>query len=92
MSTNRSFSNTQTSKLMQLSPNPAPSVFCVGFGDSCINFEVWVFVKDLLVDMMPLSHEIHASITKALGKANIDIPFPQRDIHLHTRPEPAKSD
>ncbi|PFG53483.1 potassium efflux system protein [Marinobacter sp. LV10R520-4] len=69
--------------------DPAPSVFCVGFGDSCINFEVWVFVGDLLVDMMPLSHELHASITKALTKANIDIPFPRRDIHLHTQPEPS---
>lgn len=69
--------------------DPAPSAFCVGFGDSCINFEVWVFVKDLLVDMMPLSHELHASITKALTKANIDIPFPRRDIHLHTQPEPS---
>jgi small-conductance mechanosensitive channel len=69
--------------------DPAPAVFCVGFGDSCINFEVWMFVKDLLTDMMPLSHEIHASITKALAKANIDIPFPQRDIHVHTRPEPS---
>ncbi|PFG11661.1 mechanosensitive ion channel domain-containing protein [Marinobacter sp. LV10MA510-1] len=69
--------------------DPAPSVFCVGFGDSCINFEVWVFVRDLLVDMMPLSHELHASITKALTKANIDIPFPRRDIHLHTQPEPS---
>lgn len=73
----------------RVADDPAPSVFCVGFGDSCINFEVWVFVKDLLVDMMPLSHELHASITKALAKANIDIPFPQRDIHLHTRPEPS---
>ncbi|WP_026223997.1 mechanosensitive ion channel domain-containing protein [Marinobacter gelidimuriae] len=73
----------------RVADDPAPSAFCVGFGDSCINFEVWVFVKDLLVDMMPLSHELHASITKALAKANIDIPFPQRDIHLHTRPEPS---
>jgi len=73
----------------RVADDPAPSAFCVGFGDSCINFEVWVFVKDLLVDMMPLSHELHASITKALTKANIDIPFPQRDIHLHTQPEPS---
>jgi potassium efflux system protein len=73
----------------RVADDPAPSVFCVGFGDSCINFEVWVFVKDLHTDMMPLSHEVHASITRALTKANIDIPFPQRDIHLHTQPEPS---
>ncbi len=65
---------------------PAPAVFCVGLGDSSMNFEVRVFVKDLL-DIMPLSHEIHASITRALTEAGINIPFPQRDIHVRTLPE-----
>ncbi|WP_417514245.1 mechanosensitive ion channel domain-containing protein [Marinobacter sp.] len=67
--------------------DPAPAVFCVGLADSSINFEVRVFVKDLL-DIMPLSHEIHASITRALMEAGISIPFPQRDIHVRTLPEP----
>lgn len=66
--------------------DPAPEVFCVGLGDSSIDFEVWVYVKDLM-DIMPLSHEIHASITRALTEADIEIPFPQRDIHVRTLPE-----
>ncbi|SOB74979.1 potassium efflux system protein [Marinobacter sp. LV10R510-11A] len=66
--------------------DPAPEVFCVGLGDSSIDFEVWVYVKDLM-DIMPLSHEIHASITGALTEADIEIPFPQRDIHVRTLPE-----
>ncbi len=66
--------------------DPAPEVFCVSFGDSSIDFELWVYVKDLQ-DMMPLSHEIHASITRALTEADIEIPFPQRDIHVRTLPE-----
>ncbi|WP_100639584.1 mechanosensitive ion channel domain-containing protein [Marinobacter salexigens] len=66
--------------------DPAPAVFCVGLADSSINFEVRVFVKDLL-DIMPLSHEIHAAITRALMEAGINIPFPQRDIHVRTLPE-----
>lgn len=66
--------------------DPAPEVFCVGLGDSSIDFEVWVYVKDLM-DIMPLSHEIHASITDALTEADIEIPFPQRDIHVRTLPE-----
>lgn len=64
--------------------DPAPAVFCVGLGDSSINFEVRVFIKDLL-DYMPLSHELHAAITDALREAGFQIPFPQRDIHVHTR-------
>ena len=74
------------SKNERVVSEPAPEVFCVGLGDSSIDFEVWVFVKDLQ-DIMPLSHEIHASITHALTEADIEIPFPQRDIHVRTLPE-----
>lgn len=68
---------------------PAPAAFCVGFGDSSVNFELRVFIKDLL-DFMPLSHELHSAITHALRDASIEIPFPQRDIHIRTAP-PAES-
>ncbi|WP_165855645.1 mechanosensitive ion channel domain-containing protein [Marinobacter sp. JSM 1782161] len=63
--------------------DPAPAVFCVGLGDSRIDFEVRVFVRDLL-DFMPLYHELHAAITRALSDAGVSIPFPQRDIHIRT--------
>jgi len=74
------------SKNERVVSDPAPEVFCVGLGESSIDFEVWVFVKDL-EDIMPLSHEIHASIARALTEANIEIPFPQRDVHVRTLPE-----
>ncbi|UZJ44352.1 mechanosensitive ion channel [Marinimicrobium sp. C6131] len=67
--------------------NPAPAVFCVGLGDSGVNFEVRVFVRSLL-DFMPLSHELHSAITRALSEAGVEIPFPQRDIHIRTAPMP----
>ena len=63
--------------------DPPPAVFCVGLADSSINFELRVFVKSML-DIMPLQHEMHASITKALQESGIEIPFPQRDIHVRT--------
>lgn len=66
--------------------DPIPEVFCVGLADSSMNFEVRVYVKDP-IDIMPLSHEIHASITKALGDAEINIPFPQQDIYIHNFPD-----
>jgi potassium efflux system protein len=63
--------------------DPAPAVFCVGLGESRIDFELRVFVKDPL-DIMPLSHEIHSAVTHALADAGIRIPFPQQDIHVRT--------
>lgn len=61
--------------------DPSPAVFCVGLGDSRVDFELRVFVKDPL-DIMPLSHEINTAITRTLHEAGIEIPFPQRDIHV----------
>ncbi|MDX1757351.1 MAG: mechanosensitive ion channel [Marinobacter sp.] len=65
--------------------DPVPAVFCVGLGDSGIHFELRVFVRSIL-DIMPLSHELHAAITRELRQAGIEIPFPQRDIHIRTEP------
>ncbi len=67
--------------------DPAPAVFCVGLEDSSVNFEVRAFVRDLL-DFMPLSHELHSAITRALRDADVEIPFPQQDIHIRTAPMP----
>ncbi|MGM0449464.1 MAG: mechanosensitive ion channel domain-containing protein [Pseudomonadota bacterium] len=67
--------------------DPAPAVFCIGLGDSRIDFELRVFVKDPL-DIMPLIHEINAAVTRALHKAGIEIPFPQRDIHVRSIIDP----
>ncbi|MFE8073345.1 mechanosensitive ion channel [Marinobacteraceae bacterium S3BR75-40.1] len=69
---------------------PAPAVFCVELGESRVDFEVRVFVQDLL-DVMPLSHELHSAITRKLTEAGITIPFPQRDIHIRTEPVGASS-
>ncbi|BES70337.1 hypothetical protein RE428_13550 [Marinobacter nanhaiticus D15-8W] len=63
--------------------DPAPAVFCVGLGESSIDFEVRVFIQDLL-DYMPLAHELHSSITRELRDAGFQIPFPQRDIHVRS--------
>ncbi|MDX1456550.1 MAG: mechanosensitive ion channel [Marinobacter sp.] len=63
--------------------DPVPAVFCVGLGDSSINFELRVFVRSIL-DIMPLSHELHAVITRRFRSEGIEIPFPQRDIHIHS--------
>jgi potassium efflux system protein len=63
--------------------DPSPAVFCVALSDSSINFELRVFVKSM-GDIMPLSHELHSAITQSLRSAGVEIPFPQRDIHIRT--------
>ena len=62
---------------------PKPSVFFTGFGDSALNFQIRVFVSDR-VQRMPLTHSLLTMINKALATNGIEIPFPQRDLHLHS--------
>jgi len=61
--------------------NPAPSVLFLGFGDSSLDFELRIYV-DKIEDRYVISHSVHTDINKALEKAGITIPFPQRDLHI----------
>jgi potassium efflux system protein len=62
---------------------PRPTVFFIGFGDSSLDFEVRVFVRERL-RRMPLKHDLHMALNQALSEAGIEIPFPQRDLHLRS--------
>jgi len=62
---------------------PAPTVFFVGLGESSLDFDVRVFVKDH-GHRMPVRHDLLMAIEKAFADAGIEIPFPQRDLHLRS--------
>ena len=70
--------------------NPAPLVFLIDHGDSSINFELRIFVSSPPI-RWPVAHDINIAINTALAKNGIQIPFPQRDVHLfeHAAKEPA---
>ncbi|GAB6140758.1 mechanosensitive ion channel [Methylosoma difficile] len=61
---------------------PEPTVLCLGFGDSSLNFTIYIFVNEL-ANRLPVTHDVHMRIEKALRENNISIPFPQRDVHVH---------
>ena len=62
---------------------PRPEVWFQGFGDSSLNFEVMVWTgeprKQFRVKS-DLNYEIEAS----LRRHGVEIPFPQRDLHLRS--------
>lgn len=61
---------------------PEPTVrFIPGFGESSLDFTLVVHVKDF-VDQFPVQHELRKRIFKRFKEEGIDIPFPQRTIHL----------
>ena len=62
---------------------PKPDVFFQGFGDSALNFEVFVWTGEPRKQSQvrsDLNYEIEAS----LRRHQIEIPFPQRDLHLRS--------
>jgi potassium efflux system protein len=63
--------------------DPEPSVLFVGFGESAMDFSIRIFVGEL-ADRLPVTHDLHVRLEQALREHNIEIPFPQRDIRVHS--------
>ncbi|MGZ5609627.1 MAG: mechanosensitive ion channel domain-containing protein [Methylobacter sp.] len=63
--------------------DPEPSVVLVGFGDSALNFSIRIYVNELF-NRLPVTHDLHIRLEKALREHNIEIPFPQQDVRLRT--------
>ena len=63
--------------------DPAPMAFFMGFGDSALNFELrfWSARQDI---WFQLKSDVTIGISRALREAGIEIPFPQRDLHLRS--------
>ncbi|AEF99061.1 mechanosensitive ion channel domain-containing protein [Methylomonas methanica] len=64
-------------------PEPEPSISFMTFGESSLDFRVCVFVREL-GQRIPVIHELHKKFYVALGEHQIEIPFPQRDIHVRS--------
>jgi len=60
-----------------------PRVLFRSFGDSALNFELRCFIRNVDQRLVTLS-ELNFAIEKALREAGIQIPFPQRDLHLRS--------
>lgn len=60
---------------------PAPRCLFDDFGDSSLNFRLIGFVGD--VDKgLKVRSELRMAVLAAFRKAGVEIPFPQRDVHL----------
>jgi small-conductance mechanosensitive channel len=60
---------------------PPPSVVFMGFGESSLDFDLRVFLAGP-EQVMQVRHDLNVAIDAALREAGIEIPFPQRVVHL----------
>ena len=70
--------------------SPPPVVHFAGFGDSSLDFELRVFLRDVGLRLTTLS-DLRFAILEALREEGISIPFPQRDVHVKGGPAPEES-
>ncbi len=63
-------------------PSPEPRVRFRSFGDSSLDFELLCWAARPH-DRGRLIHGLNKMIYKKFNEAGIEIPFPQRDVHLH---------
>ncbi len=67
-----------------------PSVRFVGYGDNSINFELlfWIDVRHTARRLV--RSDLYFAVFEALQAAGIEIPFPQRDLHIRSGLDMAK--
>lgn len=66
-------------------PGREPDVWLVGFGDSSLNFELVVWVGPSTITSPGKTQAVFLwAIEDELKKRNIEIPFPQRDLHIRS--------
>ena len=65
---------------------PPPQIYFNVYGDSSLDFTIWVHLRTPS-DRIPATHEINSAIFEAFRKHGIEIPFPQRDLHIKEWPE-----
>jgi small-conductance mechanosensitive channel len=67
----------------QVLSDPPPSIQFKDFGDSSLDFELFVWTNQAF-QTPKLTSELRYNIWDALAARNIEIPFPQRDIHIRS--------
>ncbi|HEY5792936.1 MAG TPA: mechanosensitive ion channel domain-containing protein [Chthoniobacterales bacterium] len=67
-------------------PSPAPFVLFESFGDNALNFHFyyWLPVNVPHIDTGAVGSELRLEIDAVCREANIEIAYPQRDVHLFT--------
>jgi potassium-dependent mechanosensitive channel len=63
--------------------SPPPKVFFTGFGDSALNFDLLVWTTKPSRQFI-LKSDLYFRIFELLQERQIEIPFPQRDLHVRS--------
>jgi small-conductance mechanosensitive channel len=66
---------------------PEPSCHLLSFGDNAVNLELRVWINDPQHGVGSVKSDLHWGMWRRFREHGIEIPYPQRDIHLKYIPE-----
>ena len=67
--------------------DPQPAYLITGLGDNAVNLEVRVWINDPQNGIASVKSDLFRGILQRFREHGIEIPYPQRDIHLTSIPE-----
>ena len=70
--------------------NPPPAPRLLGFGDSGIDLELRVWIRDPQQGVNNVRSELNIAIWKGFKAAGITIPYPQQDLYVKELPAPQR--
>jgi small-conductance mechanosensitive channel len=73
----------QTARIIQ---NPPPICLLVAFGNSSLDLELRAWINDPVNGVKNVKSEILLRIWETFHEQGINIPYPQRDIHIRSMP------
>ncbi len=65
-------------------PEPPPDVIFTDYGDSSLNFELRFWTISRVQTPLMLKSDLYFAIFRSFKESGIEIPYPQRDIHVRT--------
>lgn len=69
-------------------PEPPPTVFFDGFGDSSLDMELAVWTREFAQNPRQFRSDLNFAVDAAFRRHGITIPFPQRDVHVRDSTPP----
>jgi small-conductance mechanosensitive channel len=67
---------------------PAPSIWLRGFGDSSVDHEILAWIPDPEMGVGAVQSDVLNRVWRLFKENGIEIPFPQRDLHIKSLPGP----
>ncbi len=71
-----------TKNIPRVLTDPAPNCLLKEFGDSSINLQIRFWIDDEPQGVSNVRSEVLIAVWKAFREHHIEIPFPQRDLHI----------